>query len=142
MSSSPRIPLFTRTHIAPCGINCGTCIAYLREKNRCAGCNSVSGSKAHHCEECSIKNCKELSDSGGKYCFSCGKFPCQRVRQLDKRYRTVYGISLIDNLRAIKEHGIREFVRNEHERWKCPACGSTLSVHRKECPECRQPKQI
>ena len=26
--------------IAPCGINCGTCIAYQREKNRCCGCEA------------------------------------------------------------------------------------------------------
>lgn len=27
-----------RNLIAPCGMNCGVCIAYLREKNRCQGC--------------------------------------------------------------------------------------------------------
>ena len=28
------------TLIAPCGMNCGICVGHLREKNRCAGCNS------------------------------------------------------------------------------------------------------
>ena len=26
--------------IAPCGINCGFCMAHLRDKNKCPGCNS------------------------------------------------------------------------------------------------------
>ncbi len=24
--------------IAPCGMNCATCLAYLRDKNTCCGC--------------------------------------------------------------------------------------------------------
>jgi hypothetical protein len=24
--------------VAPCGMNCGICIAYLREKNKCPSC--------------------------------------------------------------------------------------------------------
>lgn len=29
---------FDKSLIAPCGMNCGTCIAYLRDKNKCPGC--------------------------------------------------------------------------------------------------------
>lgn len=135
-------PVFKRMHIATCGINCGTCLAYLREKNRCLGCNSSAGSRANHCEVCSIKHCAELKKSGGRFCFSCEKFPCQRIRLLDKRYRTKYGLSLINNLRSIERNGLREFLRNEHERWKCSGCGKTICVHRPDCLSCEMKRRI
>lgn len=30
------------------------------------------------------------------------------------------------------------FVEWEEIRWRCPQCGSTLSVHRDRCPHCGQ----
>ena len=132
---STRSPI-TRPLIAPCGMNCGVCIAHLRSTNQCSGCIVVSANKVLHCEQCSIKNCKELKASGGTYCFSCKKFPCKRLRQLDKRYRTKYGMSMIDNLRSIEQYGIRKFLSNENDRWKCGHCGNIVSVHRPDCLTC------
>lgn len=37
---------FEKHLIAPCGMNCGTCIAYLRDKNKCPGCRITSSGKA------------------------------------------------------------------------------------------------
>jgi len=34
---------FNISDIAACGINCGTCRAYLRERNKCRGCRASSG---------------------------------------------------------------------------------------------------
>jgi len=28
--------------IAPCGMNCGACIAFMRDKNNCPGCRVFS----------------------------------------------------------------------------------------------------
>jgi hypothetical protein len=39
-------------------------------------------------------------------------------------------MSMIENLKSIKEHGIRQFTRNEVKRWTCPECGTILCVHR------------
>ncbi len=50
-----------------------------------------------------------------KYCFCCDSFPCVRLNHLDKRYRTKYGMSMIDNLENIRKFGIRHFIRNEKE---------------------------
>ncbi|MBI2429199.1 MAG: DUF3795 domain-containing protein [Ignavibacteriales bacterium] len=126
--------------IAPCGMNCGICLAHLREKNHCDGCNSLSKNKPPYCERCIIKNCKELKESGSKYCFACNAFPCKRLRQLDKRYSTKYGMSMIENLLTIERSGIRSFVKQEAERWRCEKCGSTICVHRPECLVCGTPK--
>jgi len=130
----------TLSLIASCGMNCGICIAHLRSTNKCPGCNSTGAGKPRHCNQCSIKHCTELPKSKSNYCFACTKFPCQRLRQLDKRYRANYGMSLIENLRAIEQNGIRKFLQEEHKRWKCAKCGNVLCVHRPECMFCGIPK--
>lgn len=99
--------------IAPCGMNCGLCLSYLRDKNKCPGCFSgrkVSGK----CIKCGIKLCKERK---GDYCFNCDKFPCERLKRLDKRYQERYGMSEIKNLKTIKEEGIESFLEQEDEKW-------------------------
>ncbi len=65
-----------------------------------------------------------------KYCFCCDSFPYDRLNRLDKRYRTKYGMSMIDNLENIRKFGIKHFIRNEKERWSCPECGEILCVHK------------
>jgi len=122
--------------IAPCGMNCRLCYAYIREKNVCPGCRGDDTNKAKSCVTCRIKNCNKLAEGRLKYCYSCNIFPCTRLRQLDKRYRTKYSMSMIDNLNTIKELGIRQFVKNEKQRWTCPQCGEFFCVHRSQCPSC------
>ena len=124
--------------IAPCGMNCGTCSAYLRDKNHCSGCNVEEAGKKY-CLNCRIKHCDKLID---KFCFDCAKFPCLRMRQLDKRYRTKYGMSMIENLKSIRDIGLDEFVANERERWKCPGCGKVICVHKKNCIYCGRERDL
>lgn len=126
----------TSSLIAPCGMNCGVCIGYQRSKNRCAGCYLTSLNKPNHCFKCSIKNCELLSSGKSKFCFSCHKYPCNRIRNLDKRYRVKYGMSMIENLNTIKEIGIRKFVLKEKQKWTCSKCGNIICVHRKICLMC------
>jgi rubrerythrin len=61
------------------------------------------------------------------------------MKQLDKRYRIKYRMSMIENLEWIKEHGIEDFLKREEIRWQCPSCGNIVSVHRLECPDCGEP---
>lgn len=129
---------FDRIMIAPCGMNCGTCIGYLREKNKCSGCRPDFGSKPASCNACRIKNCEQLALSESKFCYDCEKYPCLRLKQLDKRYRTKYRTSFIQNLERIKESGITAFLKNEALRWTCPDCGSSLSCHRDICLTCNR----
>jgi hypothetical protein len=127
---------FDRSMIAPCGMNCGTCIGYLRAKNKCCGCWPDNGSKPVYCTSCKVKNCELLAKTNSKFCFECEKFPCQRLKQLDKRYRTKYNVSFFQNLQAIKDSGITNFLASESKRWTCPDCGSVLSCHRTKCLTC------
>ncbi|HER08793.1 MAG TPA: DUF3795 domain-containing protein [Bacteroides sp.] len=117
--------------IAPCGMNCRLCIGYVRDKNKCDGCLTPDTKCSR---QCTLRFCTERM---GKYCdHNCVSFPCQRLTNLDKRYRTKYGMSMIENLEQIEMLGIRQFVRNENARWVCPVCGELICVHRPVCLKC------
>ena len=125
--------------IAPCGMNCSICMAYLREKNRCLGCRGNDELKPVSCVRCIIKNCEILKKLKLDFCSDkCEKYPCKRLKNLDKRYRTKYNMSMIENLQNIKKDGIRKFVMNEKVRWACPECGGTICVHRGYCFSCKK----
>jgi hypothetical protein len=130
-STSPKL-------IAPCGINCRLCRAYVRvgKSIPCPGCRGDNTNKARSCVTCKIKNCVENSGGKFQYCFECELFPCARLKQLDKRYKTKYGTSPIQNLHSIKEIGIRKFVENENKKWTCPECGTMLCMHIPQCLSC------
>jgi hypothetical protein len=127
---------FDATLMAPCGMNCGICIGHLREKKRCPGCNGSDAGKPQHCVVCRIKYCDETEVRAQQFCFECARFPCVRLRQLDKRYRANYGLSLIENLESIRELGLEGFVAREKDRWMCLECGRVICVHRKNCLYC------
>jgi len=96
--------------IAPCGINCSLCVAFQRGKNKCLGCNA-RGNLYKHCLVCKIENCEEQTKSG--FCYSCKMFPCKRLKQLEVRYKTKYGVSVIGNLQTIEMQGVNKFKKME-----------------------------
>ena len=122
--------------IAPCGMNCRLCRSYIRDKNKCPGCRVDDSLKPKTRVGCKIKTCEKIAEGNVKFCFSCDSFPCAKLKHLDKRYRTKYGMSMIDNLETIKEFGIRRFIRNEKERWICPKCREMICVHKPQCLSC------
>jgi hypothetical protein len=104
--------------IAPCGMNCSLCKAYLRAKNTCPGCRESDDKKPVSCRHCRVKCCVTLSEKGWRFCSdSCGKYPCDRLKALDKRYRAKYLMSMIDNLESIRNEGIRKFLAQQSKRW-------------------------
>jgi hypothetical protein len=123
--------------IAPCGMNCGLCIGHLRKKKPCGGCfRKDDENKANLCRSCSIVNCEYLAKTESGFCFECPRYPCRRLKDLDKRYRSKYGMSMLENLLFIKSNGLEKFLESEQEKWKCENCGSGLSVHRDNCLNC------
>ena len=122
--------------IAPCGMDCGICYAYLRDNNRCHGCRVTRPDKPVYCVRCVIANCTLLRQTVSGFCYDCDKYPCKRLKQLDKRYRTKYHMSMLENLDYIKEKGMDGFLDLEEERWTCPHCGARICIHRKICPVC------
>ena len=122
--------------IAPCGMNCNICLGYLRDKNKCPGCRNLD--KKHPvtrwCKK--IRGCATLKKMNARFCFSCDSIPCQRLKNLDKRYRTRYGMSMLENLAYVKRFGIRKFLKKEVKKWTCGKCGGTICVHRGYCFTC------
>lgn len=128
--------------IAPCGMNCGVCISYLVKKNDLNG----HGFRRVTCEGCRPrgKNCLHMGDSCAllknglvRFCYECGDFPCKRLKALDKRYRTKYHLSMIENLLAIQELGMEGFLKREEEKWSCPGCGEMICCHNGLCMHCQ-----
>jgi len=127
--------------IAPCGMNCGICSSYLaltydiKQKNiripYCSGCRIRN-------KQCSFikKRCDKLLNNKIKYCFECEDFPCKRLQDLDKRYRTYFKMSMIENLQNIKKQGIEKFLRQQKKKWTCQKCGKTICCHNGICFNC------
>lgn len=127
--------------IAPCGMNCGVCVSYLAREHDLKS----KGLKRVYCDGCLPrgKNCLHMSgscellrDGRVRFCYECEDFPCKRLKALDKRYRTKYHLSMIENLTAIKERGIDNFLEAEQEKWGCRKCGGTVSCHIGLCLAC------
>jgi hypothetical protein len=111
--------------IAACGMNCGICMAHLRGKEPCEGCfNPLPRYKS--CLNCKMRNCEKRS---GLFCFDCKDFPCDRLKHLDKRYRTKYNMSEIENLEFIKKHGISKFLEQQTTKYVCKK--GVFNIHRK-----------
>jgi hypothetical protein len=124
--------------IASCGMNCGLCIAFLREKKPCGGCFKIDDEhKPEVCRSCSIVNCNHLALTESGFCYDCNIYPCTRLKRLDLRYRSKYGMSMIENLDLIKKTGLESFTKKEETRWTCNVCDSGLCVHRHYCLTCK-----
>ena len=129
---------FTPELIAPCGMNCGICIAFFGY--------TVSGEKRKHtCITCRLrkgpcafikKQCGKLKDGEIEYCFECMDFPCKNLTTLDTRYRAKYRMSMIENLKELKEKGMEQFLANQERKYKCLQCGDIISVHNRKCYAC------
>lgn len=133
---------FNKELIAPCGMNCGICSGYL------AYLNNIPRKKIANCKGCRARNkqcaflkkrCKDdlkLLSGEVNFCFECSCFPCEILVHLDERYRKKYGMSMIENLREIKEKGIRNFIESQEKKYRCPKCGNFISIHNKKCFVC------
>ncbi len=120
--------------LAPCGINCTVCYVHLRTKKNCGGCRVESPHKPDRCRVCAIKTCAEQKGRG--LCFRCPEFPCVRIKNLDKSYRLRYGVSLIENGRALQKVGIKAFLQADLKHWTCAQCGGVVILHDGLCSEC------
>jgi len=122
--------------IAPCGMNCGICRGHLLRKKPCAGCAGSNINKPEGCKTCTVTICVKRQASQSGFCYECKDYPCLRIKQLDKRYRTKYNISMIENLAFIKENGMEKFLDKEVKKWTCKRCGAVISCHIGHCLNC------
>jgi hypothetical protein len=123
------------TSLAPCGVICELCLAFQRTKNKCVGCRT-EGNKPYHCTVCGIKDCPEKQGDPSTLCNECRKYPCRRIKDLNKRYITKYGENLLQNLEAASKGGLAAFIAAAGQKWSCPVCGQLLCVHNGTCLHC------
>jgi len=128
--------------IAPCGMNCGLCSGYLAYANNL----EKKRGKIIHCTGCLPRNkqcafikkhCDLLINNKIRFCYECPDFPCKNLQTLDKRYRTRYNMSMIDNLEFIRDNGIDKFLRQQSKKYKCPTCDGMICIHNGKCYQCQ-----
>jgi hypothetical protein len=132
---------FTPDLIAPCGMNCGICKAYLAYSRRVP----YRKGEISHCTGCLVRNkkcafikrnCGKLRKKQIRFCYECADMPCKQLAKLDEYYRAHYGMSMVENQKAMKEKGIDEFLKGQAEKYRCISCGDVISVHDGKCYAC------
>ena len=132
---------FSPDLVAPCGINCGICKAYLAYSR---GVPTKKG-KISHCMGCLPRNkncafikrnCEKIRKKQIRFCYQCAEMPCRRLAHLDEHYRHSYAMSMVENQKEIKTKGIDSFLRSQAEKYRCPNCGDVVSVHDGKCYAC------
>jgi hypothetical protein len=127
--------------IAPCGMDCAVCSSYLALKNDVR----AKGVRMAYCKGCRPrdkkcaflkKKCELLLKNKVRFCYECEEFPCENLEHIDKRYQTFFRMSLIDNLKLIKKHGLTKFLESQKKKWQCPNCGEVICCHNGICFSC------
>jgi len=80
--------------------------------------------------------CALLGQGQVRFCYECAAFPCKRLKSLDKRYRTKYHMSMLENLAFIRDLGMESFLKKEEAQWRCPECGGVICCHNGLCLHC------
>ena len=85
--------------IPACGVFCGGCPTYTREKRPCKGAELNSS----RCEKCKTFHlcCLEKEIT---HCFQCSSFPCTKFKGFTKRWLK-YGQNFIENQKLLSEIG-------------------------------------
>jgi hypothetical protein len=132
--------IFLPELVAPCGMNCTICrayIAYTRGIPRVRGKISYCAGCIPRSKNCYIKRgCKKLTNHQIRSCNECDTMPCKNLTHLDNRYKERYDMSMIENLKKIREKGIIEFLKSQTEKYTCQNCGDVISVHDAKCLGC------
>ena len=127
--------------IAPCGMNCGICKAYLAYSR---GVPYKKG-EVSHCSGCLVRDktcafikrdCEKLRKRQIRFCYECEDMPCKKLAHLDEHYSARYCMSMVENQKMIQEKGMDEFLRSQAEKYCCPSCGDVVSVHDGKCYAC------
>lgn len=90
--------------IPPCGVYCGGCPVYVRERKPCPG--------AEVSQRCVQKGCRFHLCAQKKEverCHQCDEYPCRRLRTFAGSWRK-YGQDLLENQRLLSERGVEGFL--------------------------------
>ncbi len=144
--------------VSVCGTYCGACPMYINnqldDKQKvkkmfesyagrpmnmnletlvCDGCLS-DGQIAFHCQNCEMRLCAKDKPDVTR-CSDCSDFPCSRMTDFSNDGK-LHHAELLDNLRNLQKMGIKDWTKNEKERWTCPECSHPLSWYDAVCTDC------
>lgn len=96
--------------IPACGVFCGGCPVYTRERRPCKGAELNSS----RCEKCKTFHLCCL-EKGITHCFQCSSYPCTKFKRFAKRWLK-YGQNFIVNQRLLKDMGEVGFLRYYNDK--------------------------
>lgn len=95
---------FYQERIPACGIFCGGCPVFVRDRKPCPG----AGINIERCLRCkSFHLC--CTEKGITHCYQCKKYPCRRLKDFATRWLK-YGQNILENQNLLKEKGNKEFL--------------------------------
>lgn len=97
-------------HVPACGVFCGGCPTYTRDKKPCLGAeqNKV------RCERCKTFHLC-CTEKGITHCYQCTVFPCPKFKTFAKRWLK-YGQDFVANQKLLKQVGEMEFLKQYNQR--------------------------
>jgi len=104
----------------------------------CDGCLS-GGKLAPHCQMCNIRLHAAKTQKNFR-CSDCEELPCNRLTFLINMGEYLHRKEYVPNLKKIREMGVKEWVKKEEERWRCPKCRLPMSWYDAECVGCGEPR--
>lgn len=121
--------------VAPCGLYCGECTAFLCKK--CGGCRSNEGLSKEYRKYCKIYRCS--NDRHLKTCLECDGCPCKFFDffKAEELQSSSWFLDVWANMKQIKEASLAEFLKRK-ECWleKRKECAEKRNVN--FCDECKQ----
>ena len=88
--------------VPACGVFCGGCPSYVRNKKPCPG-----ASEAGRCDQCKFHLC--CTERGTSHCVECEIFPCKQFKRFAQSWKK-YGQDFMANQLLLKEVGEKEFL--------------------------------
>jgi ribosomal protein L40E len=130
--------------IGYCGLYCGGCKNYqYTEKGAstdeeggkiepCEGCRSTLTTE--WCSDCAIKVCNR--ERGTEICIECGDNPCSLLTNFMNDEKYPYHLEVMDNMKAIKEKGCAQWIKNMEIEYSCGICGAKNHWFANSCVKC------
>jgi hypothetical protein len=91
--------------VPPCGVFCGGCPTYLKEKKSCPG--------AGISQRCESRSCRYFfccTEKGVAFCHQCDRYPCRRFKVFARNWKK-YGQDFLENQEMLKELGAAGFLQ-------------------------------
>ncbi len=95
--------------VPSCGVFCGGCPNFLREKRTCPG-----ASIKQRCQQCTSYHLCCVG-KGITHCFQCSDYPCKRFKAFRKRWLK-YGQDFLENQDLLRELGTDGFLEYWNEK--------------------------